>query len=161
MGAFSTFNDSGNLIALRQNIVRLMAYSGVAQTGFMIAPLAVAGHSLTTGDQALSAVITYLAIYAAMNLGAFAVIITGKELAPQKLIHLPELSICPRVDSGYDNFSIFPCRNSTSRRVVIKFEVFDFSNWWRNLGLFTRCCRSYKFCYSSLLLCINCANVGR
>ncbi len=49
----------GNLIALRQkNIVRLMAYSGVAQTGFMIAPLAVAGHSLTTGDQALSAVIT-------------------------------------------------------------------------------------------------------
>ena len=53
-----------------------MAYSGVAQTGFMIAPLAVAGHSLTTGDQALSAVITYLAIYAAMNLGAFAVIIT-------------------------------------------------------------------------------------
>ena len=67
----------GNLIALRQkNIVRLMAYSGVAQTGFMIAPLAVAGHSLTTGDQALSAVITYLAIYAAMNLGAFAGIIT-------------------------------------------------------------------------------------
>ena len=67
----------GNLIALRQkNIVRLMAYSGVAQTGFMIAPLAVAGHSLETGDQALSAVVTYLAIYSAMNLGAFAVIIT-------------------------------------------------------------------------------------
>ena len=43
----------GNLVALRQtNIVRLMAYSGVAQTGFMIAPLAVAGHSLSTGDQA-------------------------------------------------------------------------------------------------------------
>ena len=42
----------GNLVALRQtNIVRLMAYSGVAQTGFMIAPLAVAGHSLSTGDQ--------------------------------------------------------------------------------------------------------------
>ena len=41
----------GNLVALRQtNVVRLMAYSGVAQTGFMIAPLAVAGHSLTTGD---------------------------------------------------------------------------------------------------------------
>ena len=40
----------GNLVALRQtNVVRLMAYSGVAQTGFMIAPLAVAGHSLTTG----------------------------------------------------------------------------------------------------------------
>ena len=35
---------AGNLIALRQeNIVRLMAYSGVSQAGFMLAPLAVAG----------------------------------------------------------------------------------------------------------------------
>jgi len=66
----------GNLVALRQtNIVRMMAYSGVAQTGFIIAPLAVAGHSAAIGDQALSATLTYLAIYAAMNLGAFAVII--------------------------------------------------------------------------------------
>ena len=66
----------GNLIALRQtNVVRLMAYSGVAQTGFMLAPLAVAGHSAATADTALSATVTYLAVYAAMNLGAFAVII--------------------------------------------------------------------------------------
>ena len=34
----------GNLIALRQtNIVRMLAYSGVAQAGFMLAPLAVVG----------------------------------------------------------------------------------------------------------------------
>jgi len=67
----------GNLIALRQtNVVRLMAYSGVAQTGFMSAPLAVAGHGLANGDQALSATVTYLVIYTAMNLGAFAVIIS-------------------------------------------------------------------------------------
>ena len=34
----------GNLIALRQtNIVRLLAYSGVAQGGFMLVPFAVAG----------------------------------------------------------------------------------------------------------------------
>ncbi|WP_419918712.1 NADH-quinone oxidoreductase subunit N [Candidatus Poriferisocius sp.] len=64
---------AGNLIALRQdNIVRLMAYSGVSQAGFMLAPLAVAGD---VGTDALPAVITYLLIYAAMNLGAFAVII--------------------------------------------------------------------------------------
>ena len=63
----------GNLLALRQtNIVRMMAYSGVAQAGFMIAPLAVAG---TVPGEALQAVVTYLAIYAVMNLGAFAVII--------------------------------------------------------------------------------------
>jgi|TARA_B100000959_G_scaffold285046_1_gene358502 NADH-quinone oxidoreductase subunit N len=66
----------GNLVALKQtNIVRMMAYSGVAQTGFILAPLAVAGHA-GLEDQALSAILTYLAIYAAMNLGAFAVIIT-------------------------------------------------------------------------------------
>ena len=66
----------GNLMALRQtNAVRMLAYSGVAQAGYMLAPLAVAGESLTTADDALSAVVTYLAIYAAMNLGAFAVII--------------------------------------------------------------------------------------
>ncbi|MCS5683728.1 MAG: NADH-quinone oxidoreductase subunit N, partial [Acidimicrobiales bacterium] len=40
------------------------------------APLAVAGHGLANGDQALSATVTYLVIYTAMNLGAFAVIIS-------------------------------------------------------------------------------------
>ena len=64
---------AGNLIALRQdNIVRLMAYSGVSQAGFMLAPLAVLG---SIGGDAISAVVTYVLIYAAMNLGAFAVII--------------------------------------------------------------------------------------
>jgi NADH-quinone oxidoreductase subunit N len=63
----------GNLIALRQtNIVRMLAYSGVAQAGFMLAPLAVVG---TNPVGAGRAVITYLLIYAAMNLGAFAVVL--------------------------------------------------------------------------------------
>ena len=66
---------AGNLMALRQkNIVRLMAYSGVAQAGFMLAPLAVAGSSTLVADEAVTAVLTYLVIYAAMNLGVFAVI---------------------------------------------------------------------------------------
>ena len=63
----------GNLIALRQtNIVRMLAYSGVAQAGFMLAPLAVVG---SNPDGALRAVVTYLLIYSAMNLGAFAVVL--------------------------------------------------------------------------------------
>jgi NADH-quinone oxidoreductase subunit N len=63
----------GNLIALRQtNIIRMLAYSGVAQAGFMLAPLAVVG---SNPDGALRAVVTYLLIYAAMNLGAFAVVL--------------------------------------------------------------------------------------
>ncbi len=63
----------GNLIALRQtNVVRMLAYSGVAQAGYILAPLAVyAGNE----DKATAAMVTYLAIYAAMNLGAFAVVL--------------------------------------------------------------------------------------
>ena len=66
----------GNLIALRQtNVVRMLAYSGVAQAGYILAPLAVAGASFDTGGQALQSIVIYLLIYAGMNLGAFAVVI--------------------------------------------------------------------------------------
>jgi NADH-quinone oxidoreductase subunit N len=65
----------GNLVALRQtNMVRMMAYSGIASAGYIMAPLAIAGTSSSIGDEALRAVVTYLVIYAAMNLGVFAVI---------------------------------------------------------------------------------------
>ncbi len=61
----------GNLLALRQtNIVRLLAYSGVAQGGFMLVPLAVASDS----ESAFSATITYLIIYAVTSLAAFTVV---------------------------------------------------------------------------------------
>ena len=63
----------GNLVALRQtNIIRMLAYSSVAQGGFILVPLAVAQNAPAA---ALEAVVTYLLIYAAMNLGAFAVVI--------------------------------------------------------------------------------------
>ena len=66
----------GNLIALRQtNVVRMLAYSGIAQAGYILAPLAVAGTSLGIGGDALRSVVIYLLIYAGMNLGAFAVVI--------------------------------------------------------------------------------------
>lgn len=63
----------GNLVALRQtNIVRMLAYSSISQGGFILMPLTVAG---TSAGPALRAVLVYLVIYAATNLGAFAVII--------------------------------------------------------------------------------------
>jgi NADH-quinone oxidoreductase subunit N len=63
----------GNVVALRQtNIVRMLAYSSVAQGGFILMPLAAAGDA---GKDALTGVITYLLVYAAMNLGAFAVVL--------------------------------------------------------------------------------------
>jgi len=68
----------GNLIAMRQtNIVRMLAYSGVAQAGYIMAPLAVYSKVPDGGVSAQSAIVTYLVIYAAMNLGAFAVVIAA------------------------------------------------------------------------------------
>ncbi|HZA00333.1 MAG TPA: NADH-quinone oxidoreductase subunit N, partial [Acidimicrobiales bacterium] len=65
----------GNVVALRQtNLVRMLAYSGISQAGFMLAPLAVVGH---VGDDTLTSIITYLVIYAAMNLGAFTVVMAA------------------------------------------------------------------------------------
>jgi NADH-quinone oxidoreductase subunit N len=64
----------GNLVALRQtNIIRMLAYSSIAQGGFILVPLAVAGDTHTASS--FEAVVIYLFIYAAMNLGAFAVAI--------------------------------------------------------------------------------------
>jgi len=67
----------GNVIALRQtNVVRLFAYSSVAQAGFILAPLCVFGISARSSRDVLIAVVTYVIIYTVVNLGAFAVIIT-------------------------------------------------------------------------------------
>ncbi|HEY5578163.1 MAG TPA: NADH-quinone oxidoreductase subunit N [Acidimicrobiia bacterium] len=70
-----------NLTALRQrNIVRLLAYSSVAQAGFMLVPFAVTS-AVVPGSAAIpdafSATVTYVVIYAFMNLGAFAIVIAG------------------------------------------------------------------------------------
>ena len=63
----------GNFLALKQsNIVRMLAYSSVAQGGFILMPLAVAGDA---SESALRAIVTYLLVYAATNLGVFAVVI--------------------------------------------------------------------------------------
>ena len=60
---------AGNLGALRQtNVKRLLAYSTVAHSGFLLT--AVAAHSALGGR----ALLYYLTIYAAMNVGAFAVV---------------------------------------------------------------------------------------
>ena len=68
----------GNLSALRQtNIVRLLAYSSVAQAGFMLVPFAAAAVAGADLQQAFGATLIYLVIYAVMNLGAFAVVIAG------------------------------------------------------------------------------------
>ena len=64
----------GNVVALRQkNVVRMLAYSSIAQAGYMLVPFAVA----PDGDTAVAfqATIVYILIYGIMNLGAFACVI--------------------------------------------------------------------------------------
>lgn len=65
----------GNLAALRQkDVVRLLAYSSVAQAGYMLVPLAVIGRYGAQTTDGLSAVFAFMIIYAIMNIGAFAAV---------------------------------------------------------------------------------------
>lgn len=66
----------GNIVAIKQtNVIRLLGYSSIAQAGFMLAPFGAAAATGADLSQTFSATVTYLVIYAVMNLGAFAVVI--------------------------------------------------------------------------------------
>ena len=66
----------GNLVALQQTqIVRLLAYSSIAQAGYMLLPFALVSGNADINDSAFAAAVTYILIYAVMNLGAFGVVI--------------------------------------------------------------------------------------
>lgn len=78
----------GNLVALQQRqVVRLLAYSSIAQAGYMLLPFALATTSLTSVNrEAFAAVVLYILVYAVMNLGAFAVVIGMAREAPGTLV---------------------------------------------------------------------------
>ena len=62
----------GNVAALPQrNVVRLLAYSSIAQSGYLLMGVA----ALEASDQGLPALVYYAIAYAAMNLAAFAVVL--------------------------------------------------------------------------------------
>jgi proton-translocating NADH-quinone oxidoreductase chain N len=62
----------GNVAALPQrNVVRLLAYSSIAQSGYLLMGVA----ALEASDQGLPALVYYALAYAAMNLAAFAVVV--------------------------------------------------------------------------------------
>ena len=67
----------GNLVALRQTqVVRLLAYSSIAQAGYMLLPFALVSVSNPeVNDAAFSAAVLYILIYGVLTLGAFAVVI--------------------------------------------------------------------------------------
>jgi NADH-quinone oxidoreductase subunit N len=66
----------GNLVALQQRqVVRLLAYSSIAQAGYMLLPFALVSSDAGVNQDAFAAAVTYILIYAIMTLGAFAVVI--------------------------------------------------------------------------------------
>ncbi len=68
----------GNLAALAQtNVVRLLAYSSIAQSGYFLLGVVAVGR----GELVVQALVVFAAAYAAMNLGAFAVVAhVGRDL---------------------------------------------------------------------------------
>jgi NADH-quinone oxidoreductase subunit N len=80
----------GNLVALQQRqVVRLLAYSSIAQAGYMLLPFALVGSGAdpaATNQLAFSAAVLYILIYGVMNLGAFAVVVALSREAPGALV---------------------------------------------------------------------------
>ena len=117
----------GNVLALRQtNIVRMLAYSSIAQAGFILVPFAVAGERSSSALSAQQSVVTYLVIYTLMNLGAFTLVIavarrtrSGEISSYDGLFHYsPALAVAmtvflfalagiPPMGGWYAKFSVF------------------------------------------------------
>src|SRR5436309_6182241 len=77
----------GNLVELQQRqVVRLLAYSSIAQAGYMLLPFALVGASHAIDGKAFQAVELYILIYGVMNLGAFAVVTAVAREKPGLLI---------------------------------------------------------------------------
>jgi len=65
----------GNLAALRQqNVKRMLAYSAIAHAGYLLAAFAGAAGQNGISETGIAAAAFYIAAYAAMNVGIFAVV---------------------------------------------------------------------------------------
>ena len=77
----------GNLVALKQTqVVRLLAYSGIAQAGYILLPFALVSGDRAVNRSAFTACVAYILIYAIMNIGAFSVSIAVSRREPALLI---------------------------------------------------------------------------
>jgi len=103
LGAFPAYGDTwgpaiavlsaasmtlGNLVALRQrDAVRLLAWSSIAHAGYLLAPLGIAltARGRASLDVAVSATLGYLALYVAMNLGAFCCLAAARRTSVEDL----------------------------------------------------------------------------
>jgi NADH-quinone oxidoreductase subunit N len=77
----------GNLIALKQTqVVRLLAYSGIAQSGYILMTFALVSDNASSNHSAFSAAVAYILIYGIMNVGAYAVAVAVSRSSPRLLI---------------------------------------------------------------------------
>ena len=79
----------GNLVALTQsNVKRMLAYSSIAHTGYLMVGVVAAGAGESAG---VSGVLFYSAAYALMNIGAFA-FLTSVQGRPGATVQLADLA---------------------------------------------------------------------
>ncbi|MGH9175785.1 MAG: NADH-quinone oxidoreductase subunit N, partial [Vicinamibacterales bacterium] len=65
----------GNIVAIAQrDVKRMLAYSSIGHTGYILAGLAAFSTITPEGENSISSVLYYLFAYAFMNIGAFAVV---------------------------------------------------------------------------------------
>ena len=77
----------GNLVALQQRqLVRLLAYSGIAQAGYILLPFALVTSDQAVNQQAFASATAYILVYGIMNLGAFAVAVALSKRTPRLLL---------------------------------------------------------------------------
>src|SRR5262249_21713395 len=61
----------GNVLAVtQQNVKRMLAYSSIANAGYILVPV------VTGTEPVFAAMLVYLAAYAVMNIGAFGIVLT-------------------------------------------------------------------------------------
>ncbi len=118
----------GNLVALQQKqIVRLLAYSSIAQAGYMLVPLGVASATNTELNTTIVfAVVAYLLVYAFMETGAFA-----------------SATAFSRRGGGYmvDDYAGMFARSPVLALAMSAFllslaGIFPFAGWWAKLVVF-------------------------
>lgn len=118
----------GNLVALQQKqIVRLLAYSSIAQAGYMLVPLGVASATnMELNETIVFSVVAYLLVYAFMETGAFA-----------------SATAFGRRGGGYmiDDYSGMFTRSPGLALAMSAFllslaGIFPFAGWWAKLVIF-------------------------
>jgi NADH-quinone oxidoreductase subunit N len=99
----------GNLVALQQTqVVRLLAYSGIAQSGYILMTFALVTNDPSSNQAAFTAAVAYILIYGVMNIGAFAAVVAvSRRSSGLRIIDFAGLvKVAPVIAVGMATFMI-------------------------------------------------------